>query len=160
MNVSLWPLGLQQDMPVHQHCLTRHLSSASRRFNPANSHNQAPAQIRCRAHTQQVADRVGTDGASAEVAEPSSSNGIVAGAVQPSTAYPFTEIEEKWQHHWLQHKTFATPDLAKLDTSKPKFYALDMYAHPLLCVSDRASLEPFFIGLIWHRSTSTTLQRK
>ena len=42
--------------------------------------------------------------------------------------YDFREIEAKWQRHWQQHKTFRTPDLAELDTSKPKFYALDMWA--------------------------------
>ena len=45
-----------------------------------------------------------------------------------AAAYPFTKIEQKWQRHWREHKTFRTPDLGELDTSKPKFYALDMCA--------------------------------
>ena len=67
------------------------------------------------------------------------------GAFQ-SSAYPFTEIEAKWQAFWDEHKTFRTPDIHELDTSKPKFYALDMFpyprckwtaavAHPALCTA-------------------------
>lgn len=47
-----------------------------------------------------------------------------------STAYPFTEIESKWQAYWDEHQTFRTPDFKDLDTSKPKFYALDMFPYP------------------------------
>ena len=47
-----------------------------------------------------------------------------------SSAYPFTELEAKWQHYWSKHKTFKTPDFKDLDTSKPKFYALDMFPYP------------------------------
>jgi leucyl-tRNA synthetase len=43
-------------------------------------------------------------------------------------AYPFSEIEPKWQQYWLEHKTFRTPD--DVDTSKPKFYVLDMFPYP------------------------------
>ena len=42
--------------------------------------------------------------------------------------YPFTEIEPKWQRYWLEHETFRTPD--KIDTSKPKYYVLDMFPYP------------------------------
>ncbi len=35
-------------------------------------------------------------------------------------------IERRWQDHWQQHKTFATPDLS----DKPKFYILDMFPYP------------------------------
>lgn len=35
-------------------------------------------------------------------------------------------IEQKWQSYWLENKTFKTTD----DTSKPKFYALDMFPYP------------------------------
>lgn len=40
--------------------------------------------------------------------------------------YNFREIEKKWQKHWDDNKTFA----AKIDTSKPKFYSLDMFPYP------------------------------
>jgi len=43
-------------------------------------------------------------------------------------AYPFAQIEPKWQAYWLSHKTFRTPD--QPDRSKPKFYALDMFPYP------------------------------
>ena len=42
--------------------------------------------------------------------------------------YPFAEIEPKWQSTWLKEETFRTPD--DIDTSKPKFYVLDMFPYP------------------------------
>lgn len=36
------------------------------------------------------------------------------------------EIEPKWQGYWDENKTFKTED----ETSKPKFYALDMFPYP------------------------------
>ena len=42
--------------------------------------------------------------------------------------YPYAEIEAKWQKHWADNKTFKTPE--QIDTSKPKFYALDMFPYP------------------------------
>ena len=47
-----------------------------------------------------------------------------------SAAYPFEELEAKWQDYWLKHKTFRTPGIKELDKSKPKFYALDMFPYP------------------------------
>ncbi|XP_050368483.1 leucine--tRNA ligase, chloroplastic/mitochondrial [Argentina anserina] len=43
-------------------------------------------------------------------------------------AYPFHEIEPKWQRYWDEDKTFRTPD--EVDMSKPKFYVLDMFPYP------------------------------
>ncbi|PIN21330.1 Leucyl-tRNA synthetase [Handroanthus impetiginosus] len=43
-------------------------------------------------------------------------------------AYTFHEIEPKWQRYWEENKTFRTPD--EIDTSKPKFYVLDMFPYP------------------------------
>ena len=40
--------------------------------------------------------------------------------------YNFNEIEKKWQEYWDANNTFKTT----LDTSKPKFYALDMFPYP------------------------------
>eukprot|EP00898_Chlorokybus_atmophyticus_P005617 jgi/Chlat1/6056/Chrsp4S06336 len=45
-----------------------------------------------------------------------------------SRAYPFTDIEGKWQDYWDRHKTFCTPRAP--DTTRPKFYALDMFPYP------------------------------
>ncbi len=41
--------------------------------------------------------------------------------------------------HWLENKTFRTPHITELDTSKPKFYALDMFPYPR-CVRRRVLL--------------------
>ncbi|KAJ4842761.1 hypothetical protein Tsubulata_013382 [Turnera subulata] len=43
-------------------------------------------------------------------------------------AYPFHEIEPKWQRYWEENRTFRTPD--EIDTSKPKYYVLDMFPYP------------------------------
>lgn len=40
--------------------------------------------------------------------------------------YQPESIESKWQKYWLENKTFKTPD----DTSKPKYYVLDMFPYP------------------------------
>ncbi|KAH0970020.1 hypothetical protein GBA52_022176 [Prunus armeniaca] len=42
--------------------------------------------------------------------------------------YPFHEIELKWQRYWEENQTFRTPD--EIDTSKPKYYVLDMFPYP------------------------------
>ena len=43
-------------------------------------------------------------------------------------AYPFKEIEAKWQAHWESQATFRMPE--KIDMSKPKYYVLDMFPYP------------------------------
>ncbi len=58
-------------------------------------------------------------------ASPSSSDEARTG---PSQAYPFTAIEAKWQEYWEKNQTFRTPD--QVDTSKPKYYVLDMFPYP------------------------------
>jgi leucyl-tRNA synthetase len=40
--------------------------------------------------------------------------------------YNFKEIEPKWQEYWEKNKTFKTI----YDTSKPKYYILDMFPYP------------------------------
>jgi leucyl-tRNA synthetase len=47
---------------------------------------------------------------------------------QASSAYPFAEIEAKWQQYWEEKQTFRTPE--DVDTSKPKYYVLDMFPYP------------------------------
>ncbi|MCB1070211.1 MAG: leucine--tRNA ligase [Verrucomicrobia bacterium] len=42
--------------------------------------------------------------------------------------YPFSDIEAKWQAYWDEHQCFRTPD--EIDTSKPKYYVLDMFPYP------------------------------
>ncbi len=40
--------------------------------------------------------------------------------------YHFNEIEAKWQKHWLENETFK----AENESSRPKFYVLDMFPYP------------------------------
>jgi leucyl-tRNA synthetase len=40
--------------------------------------------------------------------------------------YNHKKIESKWQKYWLENKTFK----AEYDTSKPKYYVLDMFPYP------------------------------
>ena len=42
--------------------------------------------------------------------------------------YPFRDIERKWQTYWESKKTFRTP--VDVDTTKPKYYVLDMFPYP------------------------------
>ena len=53
-------------------------------------------------------------------------------SIAKSSAYPFEQLEAKWQDYWLRHKTFRTPGIKEIDKSKPKFYALDMFPYPRL----------------------------
>ena len=40
--------------------------------------------------------------------------------------YNFIEIEKKWQDWWAEHKTYQ----AQPDSTKPKYYVLDMFPYP------------------------------
>ena len=40
--------------------------------------------------------------------------------------YNFKEIEAKWQSYWAEHQTFKAVE----DSSKPKYYVLDMFPYP------------------------------
>ncbi len=40
--------------------------------------------------------------------------------------YNFIEIEKKWQEYWSANDTFKVVE----DSSKPKFYVLDMFPYP------------------------------
>ncbi|MBO5781910.1 MAG: class I tRNA ligase family protein, partial [Opitutales bacterium] len=43
-----------------------------------------------------------------------------------SAEYDFLNIEKRWQNYWDANKTFK----ANLDTSRPKYYILDMFPYP------------------------------
>jgi leucyl-tRNA synthetase len=45
-----------------------------------------------------------------------------------AAGYPFKEIEAKWQRYWETNETFSVSD--QPDTSRPKFYVLDMFPYP------------------------------
>ena len=40
--------------------------------------------------------------------------------------YNFQEIEKKWQQYWRDHHTYR----ASIDTTRPKYYVLDMFPYP------------------------------
>lgn len=64
------------------------------------------------------------------VAEETSASPQTSGELEGrvSNAYPFTDIEKKWQSYWDENSTFRTPH--EVDTSKPKYYVLDMFPYP------------------------------
>ena len=43
-------------------------------------------------------------------------------------AYPFKQIEAKWQNYWENNETFRVA--ADIDQTRPKFYVLDMFPYP------------------------------
>jgi leucyl-tRNA synthetase len=46
-------------------------------------------------------------------------------------AYPFAQIEPKWQAYWEKHETFKTPERSSAtDMETPKKYVLDMFPYP------------------------------
>jgi leucyl-tRNA synthetase len=49
-----------------------------------------------------------------------------AGTLPPDMPYDPSQIEPRWQDHWLRHETFR----AELDPSRPKYYVLDMFPYP------------------------------
>ena len=44
------------------------------------------------------------------------------------SAYPFKEVEARWQAYWDRHQTFRVPE--DVDRSRPKYYVLDMFPYP------------------------------
>ena len=46
--------------------------------------------------------------------------------------YPFDQIEPKWQAHWDAHQSFHAPNPGEqgFDSSRPKYYVLDMFPYP------------------------------
>ena len=45
-------------------------------------------------------------------------------------AYPFDEIEKKWQTYWADHRTFRSPDPGEPGGEKPKYYVLADFIRP------------------------------
>ena len=44
------------------------------------------------------------------------------------TAYPFREVEAKWQDYWERRQTFRVAE--DIDRTRPKYYVLDMFPYP------------------------------
>mmetsp|Transcript_31925 Transcript_31925/g.93822 ORF Transcript_31925/g.93822 Transcript_31925/m.93822 type:complete len:930 (+) Transcript_31925:58-2847(+) len=59
--------------------------------------------------------------------EATSATSAAAAAAAASGAYPFAEVEAKWQAYWEKEQTFKTPER---DMEKPKKYVLDMFPYP------------------------------
>ena len=83
------------------------------------------------ARPQHVGPSAAADGAQRSTAARAAA--VTVPAVKPeepraSGGYPFLEIEKKWQAYWAANQTFRTPD--QVDTSKPKYYVLDMFPYP------------------------------
>ena len=73
---------------------------------------QGTARTMAAAASSQVEQQVQPDSAqdgSAAAAAAATAAASKDGVFQ-SQAYPFTDIEAKWQAHWEQHKTFRTPE--------------------------------------------------
>ncbi|EFK97581.1 leucyl-tRNA synthetase [sediment metagenome] len=45
-------------------------------------------------------------------------------------AYPFDELEPRWQAYWEAHKSFRAADPGEPGSEKPKYYVLDMFPYP------------------------------
>jgi leucyl-tRNA synthetase len=43
--------------------------------------------------------------------------------------YPFTDIEQKWQSYWEEHRTFRTTENPAVPREKRR-YVLDMFPYP------------------------------
>ncbi len=81
---------------------------------------QSPGDVRC----------LSRGAASVRGASPTAADAPAAAEAAPASGgqYPFREVEERWQRYWEANATFRTPEA--VDTSKPKFYALDMFPYP------------------------------
>lgn len=68
-----------------------------------------------------------------------------------SNAYPFADIEKKWQCYWDDNSTFRTPH--EVDTSKPKYYVLDMFPYPRCALLSYSACEHQSYGTVacFHR---------
>ena len=51
-----------------------------------------------------------------------------AASAPAPAAYDFLAVERKWQELWEREQTFRTPD--EVDTTRPKYYVLDMFPYP------------------------------
>jgi hypothetical protein len=98
---------------------------AARCLAAPRSWRSVPALATCALHGASAAH----GGGSAVVrAAPAAAAAEAPATGAPGAQYPFREVEERWQRHWEEHATFRTPE--EVDTTKPKFYALDMFPYP------------------------------
>ena len=62
-----------------------------------------------------------------QMSSDTASDSTTATPVKPPAAYPFDEVEPKWQAFWKENNTFKTPER---NPDKPKKYVLDMFPYP------------------------------
>jgi hypothetical protein len=94
---------------------------------------QALDKVPCTRHTRTVCHAQAIAAEPTVTGQPQQKATPTPGSKQPlaqSSAYPFEQLEARWQSYWSKHKTFRTPGIQELDKSKPKFYALDMFPYP------------------------------
>jgi len=102
------------------------LATWSRCARPAVAPKRAAARVVASSSSRGASSSSSArDAVASDVAETSSDAESTAAR---SGGYPFADIEARWQKHWAENKTFKTPD--QIDTTKPKFYALDMFPYP------------------------------
>ena len=101
------------------------LATWSRCARPAVAPKRAAARVVASSSSRGASSSSARDAVASDVAETSSDAESTAAR---SGGYPFADIEARWQKHWAENKTFKTPD--QIDTTKPKFYALDMFPYP------------------------------
>jgi len=142
---TLWPLAAMAQQPrrirttLGKACRSRYTCTASpgvhrmRRMASPGSwwclgrpHQRHLAGIACT--PSQAAAAAATASQATKVSAPERDSPSTAAGQQ--RAYPFDDIEKKWQRIWDERKTFRTPELDKLDTTKEKFYVLDMFPYP------------------------------
>ncbi|KAI3795731.1 hypothetical protein L1987_38388 [Smallanthus sonchifolius] len=106
--------------PLHHHHRRRSLLFSHRRRSPPHKHSSSvTTSTFSKKHFRiQPCNAASSHGVSEESNE----------AVKVR-AYPFHEVEQRWQKFWEENRTFRTPD-DEIDYSKPKFYVLDMFPYP------------------------------
>jgi valyl-tRNA synthetase len=67
-------------------------------------------------------------------------------------AYPFDEIEPKWQSFWQSRKTFKVTESAS-----PKYYVLDMFPYPSAAGLHHILPPPAFTSVISKATPRRTL---
>ncbi|KAK2984922.1 hypothetical protein RJ640_005663 [Escallonia rubra] len=103
--------------PLQRHLTTATAVKHSFHFRAYNCTSKASSST-----TSTTASSIEDDGIEAGLGE------IGEAKKQVRRAYPFDEIEPRWQRYWDENRTFRTPD--EIDTSKPNGAGLHV-GHPL-----------------------------
>ncbi|EOA19900.1 hypothetical protein CARUB_v10000148mg [Capsella rubella] len=123
-------LQFRSDPFVLSHCCrhTRLTSSLTLQSPPKQSFPGLRFRWRRSNHTRVRSSATEAQGNNGNRKKESLVSETVKTSIELKRVYPFHEIEPKWQRYWEDNSTFRTPD--DVDTSKPKFYVLDMFPYP------------------------------